>query len=59
MDSHALKGAKPETLKKLLKEPKDEFGVKHLNLISVRMKIRCTVYLKLQTKSLSKNIIVN
>ena len=33
MDSHALKGAKPETLKKLQNEPKDEFGVKHLNLI--------------------------
>jgi len=33
MDSHALKGAKPEILKKLQNEPKDEFGVKHLNLI--------------------------
>ena len=33
MDSHALKGIKPETLEKLQNEPKDEFGVKHLNLI--------------------------
>ena len=33
MDSHALKGTKPETLEKLQNEPKDEFGVKHLNLI--------------------------
>ena len=33
LDSHALNGAKPETLKKLQNDPIDEFGVKHLNLI--------------------------
>jgi hypothetical protein len=33
LDSHPLKGANPETLKKLQDSPKDEFGVTHLNLI--------------------------
>ena len=33
IDSHPLKGASPETLKKLQNAPKDEFGVTHLNLI--------------------------
>jgi len=33
LDSHSLKGANPETLKKLQDAPKDEFGVTHLNLI--------------------------
>jgi hypothetical protein len=33
MDSHPMKGAKQETLKKLQNAPIDEFGVKHLNLI--------------------------
>ncbi len=33
LDSHPLKGANPETLKKLQNAPKDEFGVTHLNLI--------------------------
>lgn len=33
LDSHSLKGANPETLKKLQNAPKDEFGVIHLNLI--------------------------
>ncbi len=33
IDSHHMKGAKPETLKKLQDAPVDEFGVKHLNLI--------------------------
>jgi len=33
LDSHSLKGANPETLKKLQNAPKDEFGVTHLNLI--------------------------
>jgi len=33
LDSHPLKGAKPETLKKLQNSPKDKFGVTHLNLI--------------------------
>ncbi len=33
LDSHPLKGVKPETLKKLQDAPVDEFGVKHLNLI--------------------------
>ncbi len=33
LDSHNMKGVKPETLKKLQDAPEDEFGVKHLNLI--------------------------
>ena len=33
LDSHPLKGANPDTLKKLQDSPKDEFGVTHLNLI--------------------------
>ena len=33
LDSHELKGANPETLKKLQNAPKDEFGVTHLNII--------------------------
>ena len=33
IDSHPMKGAKPETLKKLQNVPVDEFGVKHVNLI--------------------------
>ncbi len=33
LDSHPLKGAKKETLKKFQNLPVDEFGVKHLNLI--------------------------
>ncbi len=33
IDSHPMKGAKQEALKKLQNTPVDEFGVKHLNLI--------------------------
>ncbi len=33
LDSHGLQGADPEELKKAQNDPKDEFGVKHLNLI--------------------------
>ena len=33
LDSHPMKGANPESLKKLLNLPKDEFGVTHVNLI--------------------------
>ncbi len=33
LDTHELKGANPETLKKLQNAPIDEFGVTHLNLI--------------------------
>jgi len=33
IDSHPMKGAKKETLKKLQNAPVDEFGVRHLNLI--------------------------
>ena len=32
-DSHPMQGATGDILKKLQKEPKDEFGVTHLNLI--------------------------
>jgi len=33
IDSHPLKGTNRETLKKLQDDPKDEFGVTHLNII--------------------------
>ena len=33
LDSHPMKGVKQETLKKLQKEPKDEFGVTHVDII--------------------------
>ena len=33
LDSHPMQGAKKEYLKKLQNEPRDEFGVKHLDLI--------------------------
>ncbi len=33
LDSHPMQGATSETLKKLHNSSKDEFGVKHLNLI--------------------------
>ncbi len=33
LDSHKLKGITEETLKKLQNAPRDEFGVKHVNLL--------------------------
>lgn len=33
LDSHPMQGAKKDELKKLHKEPKDEFGVTHLDII--------------------------
>ena len=33
LDSHPMKGVKHENLKKLQKEPKDEFGVTHVDII--------------------------
>ena len=45
LDSHALKGAKPETLRKLQNEPKDEFGVTHLNIIYSEDEDRCYCFL--------------
>ena len=33
IDSHDMKGVNKETLKKLQKEPKDEFGVSHINIM--------------------------
>ena len=33
LDSHPMKGVKQETLKNLQKEPKDEFGVTHVDII--------------------------
>jgi len=45
LDSHELKGANPETLKKLQNEPKDEFGVTHLNIIYSEDEDRCYCFL--------------
>ena len=33
LDSHPMKGARKDELKKLQNEPKDEFGVTHLDII--------------------------
>jgi len=33
LDTHGLQGADLEELKKALNDPKDEFGVSHLNII--------------------------
>ena len=33
LDSHPMKNKKKEELEKLQKEPKDEFGVSHVNII--------------------------
>jgi len=41
LDSHPLKGIPLETLKKLQNAPKDEFGVKHLNIIYSKEEDRC------------------
>ena len=45
LDSHALKGANPETLRKLQNEPKDDFGVTHLNIIYSEDEDRCYCFL--------------
>ena len=50
LDSHPLKGTSPETLKKLQKAPKDEFGVTHLNLIFSEEEDRCYCFLEAPTK---------
>jgi len=50
LDSHALKGANPETLKKLQNEPKDEFGVTHLNIIYSEDEDRCYCFLDAPNK---------
>ena len=50
IDSHPLKGTKPETLKKLQNAPKDEFGVTHLNLIFSEEEDRCYCFLEAPTK---------
>ena len=55
MDSHALKGTKPETLEKLQNEPKDEFGVKHLNLIYSENEDRMYCVLEAPNKEAVKN----
>ena len=49
-DSHSMKGVNPETLKKLQKEPKDEFGVTHLNLIYSEDEDRCYCLLEAPNK---------
>ena len=33
LDSHPMKGARKEALEKLQNEPRDEFGVKHIDII--------------------------
>ncbi len=45
LDTHELKGANPETLKKLQNEPKDEFGVTHLNIIYSEDEDKCYCFL--------------
>ena len=45
LDSHELKSANPETLKKLQNAPKDEFGVTHLNIIYSEDEDRCYCFL--------------
>jgi len=45
LDSHPLKGANPEMLRKLQNEPKDEFGVTHLNIIYSEDDDRCYCFL--------------
>ena len=45
LDSHALKGVSPETLRKLQNEPRDEFGVTHLNIIYSEDEDRCYCFL--------------
>ncbi len=50
LDSHALKGVNPETLRKLQNEPKDEFGVTHLNIIYSEDEDRCYCFLDAPNK---------
>ena len=50
LDSHDLKGANPETLKKLQNEPKDEFGVTHLNIIYSEDEDKCYCFLEAPDK---------
>ncbi len=40
LDSHKLKGSDEETLKRLQDSPRDEFGVKHVNLLYNRAEDR-------------------
>ncbi len=50
LDSHELKRANPETLKKLQNAPKDEFGVTHLNIIYSEDEDRCYCFLEAPDK---------
>jgi len=50
LDSHELKGVKPETLRKLQKASEDEFGVTHLNLIYSEDENRCYCFLEAPSK---------
>jgi len=50
LDSHELKGAKPETLRKLQNASKDEFGVTHLNLIYSEDEDKCYCFLEAPDK---------
>ena len=54
LDSHDLKGAKPETLRKLQNEPKDEFGVIHLNIIFSEDEDKCYCLLEAPDKEAIK-----
>ena len=49
-DSHPMKGVTAETLKKLQNQPKDEFGVTHLNLIYSEDEDRCYCLLEAPNK---------
>ena len=49
-DSHPMQGVTAETLKKLQNQPKDEFGVIHLNLIYSEDDDRCYCLLEAPDK---------
>jgi len=50
IDCHPLKGADPETLKKLQNAPKDEFGVTHLNIMYSKDDDICYCFLEAPNK---------
>ncbi len=50
LDSHGLQGADPEELKKAQNNPKDEFGVTHLNIIYSEDEDRCYCFLEAPDK---------
>ena len=51
LDSHPMKGAKKEELKKLHNSPKDEFGVTHLDIIFCENEDRMFCFLEAPDKN--------